>query len=318
MAELTIPSADDDLVFICGALRSGTTLLRLMINDHPALSNPGEMDFLFEPPPVQGGRRDMAAYAHDLSVNRVFKAKQLKVASRLDYEEQVRDFIRQLRKPGKRLSINIHRHFDRVPAIFPDARFVHLLRDPRDVAKSSIGMGWAGNVYHGVDHWIASERDFEKLTAMVPAGRIHGLKNEDLLHDPKAELTRLCAFLGVAYDARMLDYPSHTTYEAPDPRLAEQWRTGLNPRDIALVEGKVAAMLTARGYPPSGEKPVVPDPAEAAALRRQNRLGRIRFSVRRNGVILTALDLVTRRLGIKSVHDLVRQRLAAREAQFLK
>ncbi|MDZ7627639.1 MAG: sulfotransferase [Parvularculaceae bacterium] len=48
-----LPTKEDDIVFICGALRSGTTLLRIMVNHHPQLSNPGEMDFLFEPPPFR-------------------------------------------------------------------------------------------------------------------------------------------------------------------------------------------------------------------------------------------------------------------------
>ena len=318
MTDHDLPPAERDLVFICGALRSGTTLLRLMINDHPGLSNPGEMDFLFEPPPMQDGRRDMAAYARELAYNRVVQKLALKFDQTLDYPDQVRAFVRQLQAPGKRLSINIHRHFDRIPEIFPAARYVHLLRDPRDVAKSSIGMGWAGNAYHGVDHWIASERDFEKLAAIVPAKRIHRMRNEDLVRTPEQELAGLCAFLGVAYDPLMLDYPSHTTYGPPDPRLVEQWRNDATGRDLGLVEGKLGDMLASRGYAPSGAKVLRPGPVERFCLRTQDRWGRWRFMIRRNGLAVMAADLVGRRLSIAPLAAYARRSKAAAAARHVK
>jgi hypothetical protein len=37
-----------DIVFVYGALRSGTTVFRLMLDSHPKISNPDEMDFLFD------------------------------------------------------------------------------------------------------------------------------------------------------------------------------------------------------------------------------------------------------------------------------
>lgn len=317
MSDVAAPPPESDLVFICGALRSGTTLLRLMIDGHPRLSNPGEMDFLFETP-LRNGAPDMAAYARELAFNRVFRSRGLNLNPTFGYEDQVRDFIRQLRAPGKRLSINVHRHFDRIPAIFPDARYVHLLRDPRDVARSAIGMGWAGNVYFGVDHWVDSERSFERLAGMVDSKVTHRMMNEDLVRRPEDELRRLCAFLGVGYDPAMLDYPARTTYGPPDPALAEQWRRALSPRAIGLIEGKVGEMLAARGYPASGHPVLSPSGLEKAALRQSNRLGRWRFSARRNGVALTVLDLVSRRLPFSGLKSLVRRRLSARESEFLK
>lgn len=318
MASSSIPPADEDLVFICGALRSGTTLLRLMVNDHPALSNPGEMDFLFEAPPMKNGERDMAAYVRELLFNRVFSKLRLELDPRLGYEAQIRDFVRQLRKPGKRLSINIHRHFDRIPGIFQGARYVRLLRDPRDVAKSSIGMGWAGNVYHGVDHWISSERDFERLAAIVEPSRIHALRYEDLLRAPEAELARLCVFMGVPYDRQMLNYPSHTTYGPPDAKFVEQWRRELSAREIALVESKAGDMLAARGYALSGVAPVRPGAADKIRLRFEDRLGCWRHSVRRYGLFLTMLSKVSGRLGWRALDDFARARTAAIDLKYLK
>ncbi len=317
MSPQQIPDADIDLVFVCGALRSGTTLLRLMINHHPLLDNPGEMDFLFEGPSDESDSA-LAHYKREVSLNRVFRSTGLRIDETLGYQDLIRSFVEQLRRPGKRLSINIHRNFHRIPAIFPDARYVHLLRDPRDVAKSAIGMGWAGNVYHGVDHWINSERDFEELSRQVRPQQIHTLKNEDLIVDPAGALTGLCEFLGVGFDVDMLDYPAHTTYSAPDPSLTEQWKRVLSPREIGLVEGKVIDMLAPRGYAASGGAVLAPSGMEKFLLRQGNRLGRLRFSIRRYGPGLTLAELFARIVPIGAFRDAVRRRVEKKTIAHLK
>ncbi|MCA8887302.1 MAG: sulfotransferase [Parvularculaceae bacterium] len=312
-----IPKAETDLVFVCGALRSGTTLLRLMINHHPLLDNPGEMDFLFEGPDDESVNA-LAHYRREVSFNRVFRSTGLRIDDALSYPDLIRSFLSQLRRPGKRLSINIHRNFHRIPAIFPDARYVHLLRDPRDVAKSAIGMGWAGNVFHGVDHWIFSERDFEELSRQVQPQQIHTLKNEDLIVDPRGALTALCEFLGVDFDAAMLDYPAHTTYSAPDPSLTEQWKRNLSAREIALVESKVAPMLAPRGYAASGGAMLAPNGFEKFRLRQENRLGRVRFSIRRYGAGLTLAALLSRIVPVGGFREAVQRRVEKKMIAHLK
>ncbi len=307
-----------DLVFICGALRSGTTLLRIMVNHHKLLSNPGEMDFLFEPPGMANGAPDLDGYLRDLSFNRVFRNVGFKPKPELGHRGMIRDLIAQLETPGAALSINIHRHFDRIPDFFPAARYVHLLRDPRDVARSAIGMGWAGNVYHGIDHWIASEQGFERLAAKVPADRILAVRNEDLIAEPVRELTRICTFFGVAFDPAMLTYPATTTYAAPDPSLIGQWRRELSPREVGLIEGKIGGMLAARGYEPSGVDVVAPGAFERAALRAADRWNRWRLIARRQGPLLMLADMVVRRLPRSPLTDAMRRLRSKKAAKFLQ
>lgn len=308
MDQSGIPPVERDIVFICGALRSGTTLLRLMVDGHPDVDNPGEMDFLFEPPLARDGSPDMNAYRVELSLNRVFVSRQMKFRDSLGYADQVRDFIGQLRRPGKRLTINVHRHFDRIPEIFPDARYVHLVRDPRDAAKSAIAMGWAGNVFHGVDHWINSEKDFERLAAKTPADRIFRLKNEDLIRDPRRWLTRLCDFLGVSYDDEMLNYPVRSTYGPPDIRLIEQWRRDLTPREVELIEIKARGLMVERGYEPSTEASRPPKGLELAAIRLGNSWGRFRFAANRHGLAITLLEMIAVRAPAPALKYFVRRR----------
>lgn len=311
-------NAGDDVVFICGALRSGTTLLRLMIDHHPQLSNPGEMDFLFECPRQDNGQFDLSAYKANLVLNRIFLDKNLSIDETLDHQSLVHSFIKGVTKPGKKLTINIHRHFDQILEIFPNARFVHLLRDPRDVAHSSIGMGWAANVYHGVQHWIDSEQSFERLRRTVPEDRVFSFKNEDLILNPERELTKLCRFLDVAYDDAMLSYPEKSTYSAPDASLVEQWRNKQSNDEVGLVEGRVGSMLTDRGYEPSGVAPVYPNALRKILLRLDNKLGGFRVSAKRYGFFLTILRILSDRLRIEPLRGYVYSRINERAVKYLK
>jgi hypothetical protein len=80
--------------------------------------------------------------------------------------------------------------------LWPDARFIYLLRDGRDVARSQVEFGLAGNVWAAASVWRRAERDWRLLCAKVPPQRRIELRYEELARDPERELTRICAFLG--------------------------------------------------------------------------------------------------------------------------
>ena len=314
----TSPGAYQDIVFVCGALRSGTTLLHLMLDHHPRISNPGELDFFFECPRSSDGSPDIGAYREKLRRHPFFLKSGLSIDETLGYVDLVRSFADQLRQPEQALTINIHRHFDRIPEVFPEARYIHLLRDPRDVARSSIGMGWSGNAYHGVDHWIASESDFAALANALSADRIHRLKNEALILDPEAELSKICEFLGLSYDPAMLSYPDGSTYGAPDPRLVEQWRTKMSEAELSAIEWKLGDMLADRGYAASGAPIREPSAFEKMKLRWANRIGRLRFVAKRFGLFWTILEVLTRRAKLPFLRSAVRRHFNAVSEEYLK
>ena len=290
-----LPEDSGEVVFMCGALRSGTTLLGLMLNSHPDIYNPGERDFLFECAPDQQSGKGFEKYKAELKLNRIFGHSNLAINEALGHDDLIHDFVEQMRSPGKKLVINIHRHFERILEIFPDARFIHLIRDPRDVARSSIGMGWAGNVYYGVDHWIASETSFGLLKGLAAPGQIADVKNEDLILDPEAVLGEICRFLGLSFNTEMLNYSHTSTYAPPDPSLIEQWRKKLSPKEIGLIEGKVGSMLGEAGYAGSGH-PIVEggDSVNAISLALENRWKRLQFRLSRYGWGLTLWDFLAR------------------------
>jgi hypothetical protein len=304
-------------IFVYGALRSGTTLFRLMLNSHAGLKNPGEVDFLFDflirdPSHPTGWRyrRD------DMARHRIVRAHGLDLRPGLDGLDLLADMIAQfeVRGPGL-LTMNVHRHAPLIAEVLPEARFIHLLRDPRDVARSSIGMGWSGNSFRGLDHWIRTESEW--AAAKIDPSRVLELKFEDLMADLQSRLSEVCAFLGVPFSPAMLDYHQNTTYGPPDPAISQQWKHKAGAREIALLEGRLGPLLENCGYAPNGA-PASPGRWERLGLEAQNRLGRWRFNIRRFGLPLYLSSHVTKRLGPSWLDRRLRLAMDARVIKVLK
>ncbi len=282
--------------FVVGAERSGTTMLRLMIDGHPDLCNFGECEYSVK---FARGRAfpDVATYVHALQDDRVFKAHGFEVDAGLSYCELVRTFLRQaLERSGKsQIGATVHSRFDLVPQLWPNARFVHLIRDPRDVARSCMCMGWAGNVWYGADFWIEAERRWDSLNASLSDGAYTELHFEALVADPIRELRRVCEFLGVTFRHEMLEYSQTSTYEYPDPSLVNQWRRRLSYREVQLVEQKCRPLMESRGYEPTTNGQRI-TPLTRVKLAAQNSAARWRFNMRRYGLPLYLRWQVARRL----------------------
>lgn len=284
-------------IFVYGALRSGTTLLRLMLKNHPGLQSPGEGDFLFDHISEREGawRYDRDALARD----RIFKAKTLTLPDAVEGQALAEHLIAEMAaKDTGQLHLSIHRNAPTMTALFPEAKVIHLLRDPRDVARSSIGMGWAGNSYFGVDHWIGTERDWD--AARLPEANVLTVHYEKLMADLEGELTRMCDFLDLPFEPAMLKYYENSTYGPPDPGISQKWKTKAGAREIALIEGRLGPLLQARDYIPAGD-PAAPAGIEKLQLEVGNRLGRWRHNIRRYGAGLFFGHHAARVFGLKGV-----------------
>lgn len=304
-----------NVVFVYGALRSGTTVVRLMLDSHPQIANPGEMDFLFdylhETP--DGWSYDKEA----MQLDRIFIKSNLTIPDNLDGLELLADFVQQLRQmyAGDVMSINLHRHADKATKALPEARFVHILRDPRDVARSMIGMGWAGTLYHAVRIWRDTERKWD--AAKIPADKTLTVQYEELIQSPEKHLTDICHFMGTTFDDGMLTYYENTTYSAPDPALTYQWRKKANATEIAQLESQVADLMRARGYEPVG------DPAPLGFLDKlglyiSNKKYVWAFGVKRHGVIVFFGEKISRGLRLKGLNLHFKERIMIDTQKYLK
>jgi hypothetical protein len=293
-------------------------MLHLMLDSHPQISNPGEFDFLIDQVGDNGELPDARQYRRWLSTDRVFLESGLTIDPSLDYRQLIASFIEQLWPKDKILTMNMHHHFERIPWLFPDARYIHLVRDPRDVARSAIGMGWAGNLYRGVDIWTVAERSWERLAATLTPDRYLEVRYEDLLENVSQELTRICRFLALDYSPSMLSYPSRSTYAAPDAQLRYQWKKNCQPRELQLVDWKLGDMLVQRRYELSGFRPQRPTVLELLAIAVQDKHYRARFRMKRYGFALYMENLLASRAQIQSWRDSCQRRLNQIDLKFLK
>ncbi len=283
-------------VVLYGALRSGTTLLRLILDAHPAITCPGERDFMLDHLKTEGGALVLDRRA--LDTTRIFHASGLTLPETTDGRAGFADLLAQQDPgPDKVLVLVMHRKLDLLLDLMPDVRIVHFLRDPRDVARSSIGMGWAGNTWYGIHHWIKTEKQWDRAAGRMAPEQVFDLRYEELVQDPEASLTRLCAFMGLEYDPAMMSFPDTSTYSSIDPKLGEQWKRKQTPREVALSEIKAGDLLTRRGYTASGHPLTPPGTGERARLWVQDKVSVWRATFRRYGVIDPILVRAAVKLG---------------------
>ncbi len=103
-------------MFLVGAERSGTTVLRLMLDHHPELSWVQEFEYSVDMMSPEGAPPDLTEYHQWLGIHRIFRASGFSIDPSLSYIDLVRSFLEQrLRASGKRkVGATVHRHFDRL------------------------------------------------------------------------------------------------------------------------------------------------------------------------------------------------------------
>lgn len=184
-------------VFIISSIRSGSTLLRMMLGAHPRLHAPHELHI---------GRLEVSCT--NWFSERAMGALDLK---RGDLEHLLWDRVlhRELTRSGKDFVVektpaNVYM-YQRLKDCWPDARFVFLLRHPVSVARS-----WheTDPVKRPYDTAVTDVLKYLTAVEEARAADTEGftVRYEDITDDPGREMRRLCAFLGVEYAPAMLDY----------------------------------------------------------------------------------------------------------------
>lgn len=303
-------------IVIYGALRSGTTLLRLMMDAHQSLSCPGETDFLFDHLSMtnDGPMLDEKSLEQD----RIYRNHRDYYSDNPLSHLTPDSLIERIAGQKNIAVLMLHRNLPRALDLYPDLPLIHLVRDPRDVARSSIGMGWAGTVYHGIDHWIRTEIEWRFCKDRLATGQHIQISYEDLIARPEEILTEICDFCGVQFSSEMLDYDRETTYSKPDKSLTEQWKRKQTHREVGLVEGKIGSLLEASGYEPSGYDPVHPGFLERLLLSWQNKKAIWKTRVSRYGLADPLLVAICNRIGAKSLAAGARRRMDDKIVKYLK
>ncbi|MGO9559138.1 MAG: sulfotransferase family protein [Acidimicrobiales bacterium] len=272
-------------VFVVGCPRSGTTLLQVMLDTHRELTVGHECDFVtdvsFDPRATRWSLSDSleqtyASVLFDrLGVDEASCREIVAEMEPADYPEAIRLlFAARAVKNGKarwgNKTPHMIFHLGRLAQIFPDAQFVHIVRDGRDSAASWSKVGFSDSNRRQI---LSSALLWRH---MVNAGRAQGRKLassryleihlEDLIASTTEVLELVCRYLSVDFDEGMLQYHETATERVPKsqhrlhPAISRppetglrNWTEGVSSGDIVAIEAMLRSTLVEFGYRP-GER----------------------------------------------------------------
>ena len=230
-------TSDSPTYFLVGARRTGSTLLRVMLDSHPRIRFVRHwavemgLDYINE----EGvAATNLEQYYWKLAGSYAFRESCIVIDRSLALPECLRDVLVQLQRSSSKpiLGGAVHRNFPRLLFVCPDARFIYLYRDGRDVARSRMATGVARNYWTAAEPWMTAEDQAKKMRSDLPEGRWLEIRYEDLILRTRQTLTRICEFMGASYDDAIFEYMKRTRYTAPDPKLVDQWRHKMSPFEM--------------------------------------------------------------------------------------
>lgn len=211
--------------FIVGSARSGTTLLRVILNAHPAVTVPPESRFVTE---LWRDAHEVRLddFLSGLEGHRQFKSWNLPIdyvraemdSDTVPYATAVEAiYTAYAKRAGKEIwGDKTPRYVEHIPflaELFPDARFVHLVRDGRDVALSYANVPFGPKtVAKAAALWARRVRTGVSEGRRLGNSRYKEIRYEDLVDEPEETTRVLCAFIGIEFDPDMMEY----TEKAPE------------------------------------------------------------------------------------------------------
>ena len=257
-------------IFVVGTGRSGTTLLRMMLNAHSRIYLTHEASFYLST--ARLGRRATAA-EWLARYRRTFSFAWLKLAEQelgdiaeLQSAPMHRGFAmimeRKARQYGKvRYGDKTPLHTVHLASIrrdFPEARIIHIVRDPRATVASLIRMPWApGSVGLNALYY---EQQMKAVRRHEDS--IHEILMEELLRDPERVMRGVLQYVGEEWDDAVLDHERHSPVDdvppfpwfmsarrnVCPPKGPPSWRSDLSPAWIRIVESVTGRSMSGFGY----------------------------------------------------------------------
>jgi hypothetical protein len=263
---------------LLGVSRSGTTLLRVILDRSPGIAIPDESFFVPLLARRHGRTIDAERFLDDVAripTIREWGVSVKEVAARVRsgmptgaaigaiYEA----YALEAGKPrwGDKTPMYM-RHLPLLERLFPDAQYVHLVRDGRDAALSFLQMPegtftrtWAhpSTPAQFACLWRKEVEGARELGRRSGAARYHEVRYEDLVAAPEAVVQDICAFAELAYDPTMLAYagevdvstkPHQQRLLAPPTAGVRSWRDDVAAEDVAAFESVAGDLLAELGY----------------------------------------------------------------------
>lgn len=299
-------------LFVVGCPRSGTTLLQRMLDAHPMLAVANDTSFIHKPlkccvkdfkqllrkngdvpltPEIVAFTRDYKRFQRlGLSAEQIDRAA--KATTYRGFVSGLYDeFAAMHKKPiaGEKTP-DFVRRIPLLHQLFPQSKFVHIIRDGRDVALSSVE--WAGKgigpskfelfekhpVATTAMWWCWQVASGRKDGALLPKDLYHEVRYEHLCDEPESALRGITDFLGLPYEPKMARYhegkasyePSASAKSAwlPVTKGLRDWQAQMSPRDLVLFEALAGDLLDDLGYARAGGEMTPDIAAEVEHCRR--------------------------------------------------
>jgi len=276
--------------FILGSQRSGTTLLRLMLNAHSKIAIPEEGGFWM---PLLKDYREgstkiikkakLLRYIDyiknnpqfslwNFEVNSLFETLQTKEELALK-ELMLLTYEAFSKTHGKQCwGDKTPSFFRMVPVlkkIFPNAKFIHLIRDGRDIYLSLKRIDKSKrNISVQALEWVYKIKKARKDLSILKPSQVLELRYEDLVTSPTQILKKTCDFLQVRYEKEMLEYwkssdkyigihHSELIFQPVSSKSVSKWKLKMTRNQLNRFELIAGQLLMSYRYELSNPKPPI-------------------------------------------------------------
>jgi hypothetical protein len=303
--------------FVVGCTRSGTTLVRSILDTHP------DVAFAPEAPAFAawfadrrgryetGGGFDADRFRADVVARPFFDRWELStdeldaalasadptdVAAALRAVYALHAARRGKSRYGDKTPRNVH-SIDGIARLLPETVFVHVVRDGRDVTRSLMAVDWGSSTPgEAMLHWRVAIEAGRAAGGRVGPGRYREVRYEALVAEPEPVVRELCRFVGLDYDPAMLRYyersdlpgreaKDHHRLGEPPRKAPTDWRTHMSARQVEVLEAIAGPTLAECGYPLANPRPSTSARLRAALAlagaktRRVGRRGRVKAAL---------------------------------------
>lgn len=153
---------------------------------------------------------------------------------------------------------------------FPNSRFIHIVRDGRDVALSWKKVRFGPEHFYSISKlWKKYIEKIEELRSNIDEDRIHEVKYERIITKPEKEIDDMCSFLGEKFSPKMMSFydnkKSYPTDKRNEKNLSSpllrnnmnKWKTQASPRNLRIFEAVAGEILERYGYESSQQEPSI-------------------------------------------------------------
>lgn len=260
----------DNMIFIVGVGRSGTSLLQSMLHSHPYINFLPETQFLRNYVLTKkriNSSKFQELIGSDLKFDR-FKVQWNELNNTSTplktYESIVKSYKSQNSVFVGEKDPRILDYMEQLKSHFPNAKVIHIIRDPRDVVLSRTKAEWSRKWPFYLHSYL--------YNAQLERGRRNGRSNfkknykelyyEELIGHPRSTLKDICDFLNISYHQEMLNFGEHAKdlvdknefswkKETFGPLLnknKDKWKKELNSYQIALIQKSCRDLIKEHPY----------------------------------------------------------------------